>query len=65
MTRETDPMVMVRESRIRMSHAVGNDTRRLVEELRKLEGNYAPQIARYQRTHQRVAEDRAKYGETQ
>jgi hypothetical protein len=62
MTRETDPMELIRESRIRMSHAVGNDTHRLVAELRKLEGRYATQIARYQHAHQRVAEDQATYG---
>ncbi len=65
MTRETDPMELIRESRIRMSHAVGNDTHRLVAELRKFEGRYAPQIARYQHSHQRVAEDQATYGKSQ
>ena len=65
MTLETDPMELIRESRIRMSHAVGNDTYRLVAELRKFEGRYAPQIARYQHSHQRVAEDQATYGKSQ
>lgn len=63
MTSEIEPLAIVRESRIRMSRAAGNDPRRLVAELRKLEVNYAAQIENYQRSHRRVAEDCADYGD--
>lgn len=63
MTSESEPLAIVRESRIRMSRAAGNDPRRLVAELRRLEVSYAAQIENYQRTHRRVAEDRADYGD--
>ena len=63
MTSEIEPLAIVRESRIRMSRAAGNDPRRLVAELRKLEVSYAAQIDNYQRSHRRVAEDCADYGD--
>ena len=63
--KESDPLNLVRESRIRMSHTVGNDPCKLVADLRKQEANYTTQIENYQRLQRRVAEDHADYGDSE
>jgi hypothetical protein len=58
-----DPLDVVRESRIRLSHDCDNDPKRLVAALRTQESKYARQIERLQHAHARVAEGRAEYGQ--
>ena len=62
MKKQEDPLALVRESRLRLSHEQGNDPKRVIAELRKEESKYAPQIEQYRLRHARVAEERATYG---
>ena len=62
MKKQEDPLALVRESRLRLSHEQNNDPKRVIAELRKEEGTYAFQIERYRLRHARVAEERATYG---
>ena len=61
---DTDPLAIVRESRIRLSHAAGNDPKRVIANLRKEEIKYAQQIKRYKLSHSRVAEGGMEYGKS-
>ena len=58
----SDPLAIVRESRIRFSHEADNDPKRVISNLRKQEVQYARQIEQYRLSHARVAEDRVEYG---
>jgi hypothetical protein len=58
----SDPLAIVRESRIRMSHEANNDPVRVIAVLRKRETKYARQIEKYRLSHARVAEERVEYG---
>ena len=62
MKTKTDPLAIVRESRIRISHAANNDPVRVIAALRKQQVKYARQIEQYRLSHARVAEERAEYG---
>ncbi len=57
-----DPLDIVRESRIRLSHESGNDPKRLVTALREQQSKYIRQMERNKRTLARVAEGRECYG---
>ena len=59
MKKQEDPLALVRESRLRISHQQDNDPKRVIAELRKEETKYAPQIEQYRLQHARVAEERA------
>jgi hypothetical protein len=56
MKRQDDPLALVRESRLRISHEQGNDPKRVVAELHKEEGKYAHQIEQYRLQHARGGE---------
>jgi hypothetical protein len=62
MKKREDPLAIVRDSRIRMSHELGNDPQRVIAALREQEGRYARQIEQFRLSHARVAEERAPYG---
>ena len=62
MSTKSDPLDMVRESRIRMSHEVDNDPSRMISVLRKQETKYTNQIEKHRLSYAKVAETRAKYG---
>ncbi len=61
---QTDPLDMVRKSRIQMSHDVNNDPLRLIAALRKQEAKYTYQIEKYETRYAKVAEEPAKHGKT-
>ena len=61
MTKNEDPLALVRESRIRMSHEHGNDPRRLITTLRDEERKFVRQIERYKLSRARVAESKTAY----
>lgn len=56
-----DPLDIVRESRIRLSHECANDPQRLVAVLRKQEGKYIRQIERHKHACACVAESQSAY----
>jgi len=62
MTKQGDPLALVRESRIRLSHEHGNDPKRLIATIRDEERKYVCQTERYRRFHAHVAEGQAEYG---
>ena len=62
MKNDIDPLAIVRESRIRLSHEGGNDPKRVIANLRKLEVKYARQVERYRLSHSQVAESGVVYG---
>ncbi len=62
MKNQEDPLVLVRESRLRISREQGNDPKRVIAALRQEEDKYATQIELYRLRHARVAEDPVSYG---
>ena len=62
MKTKTDPLAIVRESRIRISHEADNDPVRVIAALRKQQVKYARQNEEYRLSHARVAEERTEYG---
>lgn len=63
MSTNPDPLDMVRESRIRMSHEADNVPSRMIAALRKQEIKYAYQIEKYRLSYAKVAKEREEYGE--
>ena len=63
MKTNSDPLDLVRESRIKMSHEAGNNPAKMIAILRKQEIKYASQIDKYNLMHAKVAEKPVDYGE--
>ena len=61
MKTKLDPLDLVRESRIKMSHEAENNPAKMIATLRKQEIKYTSQIDEYNLMHKKVAERSPDY----